>query len=92
MAEIRHPENGNGRRPKDWTPIWVALIVSIAPTIASVATLVKVEAVEVATNHMHDALVKSAIIEGHVEGVKDEKIRQEASDADVAKGKASVTK
>lgn len=64
----------------------IALIACIPPTLTAAGALIvsintqsKVEEVHKATNSMKDALVAStrseALIEGHAEGVKDEKAR-----------------
>lgn len=70
--------------------IWIAIIMAVAPTISSVASLIvalrasdKVEAVAVqveevrhATNSMKDALVAGASREGVTKGIKQERNRQ----------------
>lgn len=72
-------------------PVQIALIASATSTVASIITLIvtiitnrKVEQVHVATNSMKDALVASAKIEGHAEGVRDEKIKRATRDSVVA--------
>ncbi len=64
-------------------PVIVSLIASIPPTLAAVAALIvsmrngrKVEEVHKATNSMKDALVAAALIQGHAEGVKEERERE----------------
>ena len=63
-------------------PVLLAIIASVPPTLASIAALVvslrngrKVEEVHKATNSMKDALVAAAKLEGHAQGVADEKAR-----------------
>lgn len=71
-------------------PVLTAFIATIPATIAAITALIvvlrssskvakveaNVEKIEKATNSMKDALVASALVEGHAEGVKDEKIRK----------------
>lgn len=67
--------------------VLIALIAGVPPTLTAAGALVvsmhtqeKVEEVHKATNSMKDALVAStrseALMEGHAEGVKDEKERR----------------
>lgn len=82
----------------DYTPIAIALIGAIPPTLMALASLVvslrngmKVTEIHKLTNSMKDQLVESSkaqsFLEGHAEGVKDEKIITAARSEGAEKGK-----
>lgn len=74
----------------DKTAVWVAVVAGVPGTIAAIATLVvairsakQIKKVEIATNSMKDALVKTTGEEALARGIKQGKTEERANPGSV---------